>query len=132
VPVLKGYAATLPSPDGRFALGYAGGQRAIFLCAIDVGSCQPTPTLNPAADEPLGWSPDGRSLFVITVGEDKREAFARVDVSTGRRETLARLDSGDPTGSFGFGWASITPDGRYYAYSFGRSLSDLYLVKGLR
>ena len=132
VPVLKGYAATLPSPDGRFVLGYAAGQRGIFLCAIDGGSCRPIPGLKPEADEPLRWSPDGRSLFVIAAGEDKREAFARIDLSTGRRETLATLDPGDPIGSFGFGWASITPDGRFYAYSFGWSLSDLYLVKGLR
>lgn len=25
-----------------------------------------------------------------------------------------------------------TPDGRYYAYHYGRSLSDLYVVSGLR
>jgi hypothetical protein len=26
----------------------------------------------------------------------------------------------------------ITPDGKYYAYSFQRLLSDLYLIEGLR
>jgi hypothetical protein len=28
--------------------------------------------------------------------------------------------------------AALTPDGRYYAYSYLRVLSDLFLVEGLR
>ena len=35
-------------------------------------------------------------------------------------------------GVVGINTVAVTPDGRAYAYSFARLLSDLYVVSGLR
>jgi hypothetical protein len=61
----------------------------------------------------------------------------RLELSTGRRMLLHTLASPDragasPPGSGARQAIRVTPDGKYYAYSFIRSLSDLYLVDGLK
>jgi hypothetical protein len=58
----------------------------------------------------------------------------RVDVATGRREPWLDTSPSDPAGvdtSFWTGTA-LTPDGRFYVYAYVRTLSDLFLVEGLR
>jgi hypothetical protein len=58
----------------------------------------------------------------------------RVGVATGRREAWLDTSPPDPAGvepANAMG-AVLTPDGRYYAYGYARTLSDLFLVEGLR
>jgi hypothetical protein len=38
----------------------------------------------------------------------------------------------DPAGLIGFPTAQITPDGAAYAFSYARSVNDLYLAEGIR
>jgi hypothetical protein len=54
-------------------------------------------------------------------------------MTIGRREAWLDTSPPDPTGVDRVGWALavLTPDGRYYAYSYLRTLSDLVLVEGL-
>jgi hypothetical protein len=94
----------------------------MLLCALDGGGCR---TLSELWDEPLRWSPDGRSVLVASCHDARRATVTRVDVSTGSREPVRTLAPADPTGVFGCCWMAISADGRDYAYSFGRSLSDL-------
>jgi len=56
----------------------------------------------------------------------------RVEVSTGRQKLVRSLVIPDPAGVRTPNRVSITPDGKYYAYSFERVLSNLYLVEGLK
>jgi hypothetical protein len=128
-PILDGYYGVLPSPDGRTVLARKEGEGPLILCTVDGGGCREVPALG---HEPLRWSPDGRSLLVATYHEERSVTVTRIDISTGRREPVRTLGPADPTGVFGCCWMGISQDGRSYAYSFGRSLSDLYLVKGLR
>jgi len=56
----------------------------------------------------------------------------RVELSSGRQTLVRSLVIPDPAGVRTPEWVSATPDGKYYAYSFERVLSDLYLVEGLK
>jgi hypothetical protein len=58
----------------------------------------------------------------------------RVEVATGRREPWLDTSPPDPAGvaRIAFNGAALTPDGRYYAYSYLRTLTYLFLAEGLR
>ena len=54
-----------------------------------------------------------------------------VDLGSGAREAVMEISAPDPAGVGRTMPPVVTPDGRYYAYSVHRVLSDLYLVHGL-
>jgi hypothetical protein len=54
-----------------------------------------------------------------------------VDLATGRREPFKKIGPSDPAGALLVD-AMLSPDGKYYAYSYFNGLSQLYLVEGLR
>jgi serine/threonine protein kinase len=79
----------------------------------------------------LRWASNGKTIFV---GNPKDHGFRifRLDLSTGRRELWRDITPSDPAGIFGNLSVVITPDGKAYAYSLPRLMSDLYLVEGLK
>jgi hypothetical protein len=83
------------------------------------------------ADRLTQWSSDGRYLYVTRQGQSAARVD-RVEIATGRRTLWKEITLADRAGITGVGPVVITPDGKYYAYRYGRSLSDLYLVEGLR
>jgi Tol biopolymer transport system component len=79
----------------------------------------------------ITWSADGRSAYVYH--DDKTSApVYRLDVATGKRELVMTLGPNDSAGVTAIQNLRITPDGKSYAYSFSRELSDLFLVDGAR
>jgi hypothetical protein len=56
----------------------------------------------------------------------------RIDLASGRRELWRTIAPADAAGVFSITSFVLTPDGRSYAYSFSRVLSDLYVVDGVR
>jgi Tol biopolymer transport system component len=115
------------SPDGRTAVARLQSERVLFSLAG--GQPRPCPGIEPE-DRLIRWGADGRSLLVR---QDKRLAIQvyRLELATGRRTLLWELTPRDPSGVF-LENVFLTPDGKSYAYSFLRSLSDLYLVDGLK
>jgi eukaryotic-like serine/threonine-protein kinase len=126
-----GYAgARVVSPDGqRILLARPDRKPPYSLFTIDGGAEEPVPALT-GEDRPLAWSADGRS--VIVRGRATPVAVDRVDLATGTRERLYAIAPADGAGAGHVGWLAVTPDGQHYAYSFHRTLSDLYVVEGLR
>jgi hypothetical protein len=55
-----------------------------------------------------------------------------LDLATGQRRLYREMKPADPSGVLGVGPVCLSPDGEAYLYSFTRSLSDLYLARGLR
>jgi hypothetical protein len=51
---------------------------------------------------------------------------------TGEKKLWKELVPADRAGVYNVNMFDITPDERWYAYSYVRDLSDLYLVEGLR
>ena len=83
-------------------------------------------------DRPLGWSTEGKWLFVRRRGDEGRVAIIeRLEVATGRRSRWKELRPME-SGVFGINGVVITPDGSGYAYTFSSALGTLYLVEGLK
>ena len=81
-------------------------------------------------DRPLGWTPDGRQLWVFRRGEIPASVY-RLDLVRNTRQLWKRLLSRDAVGVSSIDFC-MTPTGNSYFYSYERVLSDLYVVSGLR
>jgi Tol biopolymer transport system component len=115
------------SPDGK-AVAVRGPDDRLYLYPLEGGEPTPLPGLT-TLDRPIGWTNDGR-LYVF-----RREAPARVyryDLKTGQKELWKELMPRDGAGVSEIARAVPTPDGKAYAYAYIRTLSDLYLVEGLK
>ncbi|MGB7866379.1 MAG: hypothetical protein WCF74_23510, partial [Candidatus Sulfotelmatobacter sp.] len=58
--------------------------------------------------------------------------ITRVELATGKREPFKEIVPADPAGAQSIPYIKFSADGKSYAYSMGRQLSDLYVVDGLR
>lgn len=117
------------TPDGSIIAGI-GVDHKVYLYSVNGGEPRPVPGVEP--DEvPTAWSGDGRSIFVFRVGQVPARVF-QVDVATGKRTLWKTIDPVDAAGISTIGGLMITPDGKSYVYSYIRTLSDLYLVEGLK
>jgi len=56
----------------------------------------------------------------------------RVDVATGQRTFWKSVEPADPAGIDTIGRVLVSADGKSYVYGYNRTLSDLYLVQGLK
>jgi hypothetical protein len=116
------------SPDGKLlcAVG-ADGRWALF--PVDGGEPRALPFLKP--DEVvLCFDSTGQGLFGAEQGLPVR--INHVDLATGKRTLWKEIALPDPTGVEELRRIQITPDGKYYCYTFMRSLSRLYVIEGLR
>jgi eukaryotic-like serine/threonine-protein kinase len=117
------------SPDGK-SIAANGPDGKLALYPVEPGQPRPMPGVVPE-DQPVRWSVDGRSLFVLSPGETSARV-SLLDIATGQRTLWKELRPPDPAGVLSVGPIVMTPDGKSYVYSYRRSLKDLYLVKGLR
>jgi hypothetical protein len=56
----------------------------------------------------------------------------RLELATGHKQLWKQLMPSDTAGITDIGPILITPDAKAYVYEYGRTLSDLYLVDGLK
>ena len=82
-------------------------------------------------EEPLQWRDGGRALLVWNPRSFPVKVD-RVDLKTGERTLYRELNPHDHAGTHDFNGPRFTPDGHSYIYGYYRTLSDLYLVEGLR
>ena len=100
---------------------------------MDASSAHYTPTeirQNGAKQLAIAWTDGGRGLLVRAQGELPSRVY-RLDVGTGRRELWKELMPSDPAGVLEILGVLCTPDTRFYAYTYARALTELYLVEGL-
>jgi Tol biopolymer transport system component len=116
------------SADGK-TVAVVGPDRKHFVYPLEGGEPSPIPGLA-AEDRPVGWTADGRSLYVIAAGLPAR--VFRVDPLTGRKELWKDLSPADAAGVYAIAPPRIVGDGRAYVYSYNRILSDLFLAEGVR
>ena len=123
------FESHLVSPDGKFifARDTDGNGRAY---PIGGGESRTLPGWLPE-DAWITWSADGRSAYVYH-NEKTVAPVYRLDVATGKRQLITTLAPSDPAGVTSVLKVRMTPDGKSYAYSFYRELSDLFLVEGVR
>ena len=78
----------------------------------------------------IGWAGDGRHLFLYRLG-DVPERVQRLDIDTAKMEVWKELTLEDLAGLIRIHPVILTPDGRSWAFSYTRVISDLYVVEGL-
>jgi Tol biopolymer transport system component len=122
------YSAMI-TPDQMSVLA-GSSDSGLSLYPVAGGSSVRVPALQPQ-DIPLQWTADGRGIYVAQGRQSPVHIF-RVDLKTGERTLWKEIAPSDPSGIAGLIAVLITPDGQYYAYTYRRVLSDLYLVPGLR
>jgi hypothetical protein len=121
------------SPDGAFLAGI-GRHGGILILPLAGG--EPRRIADTAADLdmpalPVGWTSDGRHLFIHRQGEVP-DKVQKLDIATGRLEPWRELTLEDPAGLTRINPVRVAPDGRSWAYTYGRVLSNLYVVEGLK
>jgi hypothetical protein len=78
----------------------------------------------------LGFADDENTAFVGPSGNPGR--YYRLDLRTFEAALWREVTPPDIAGVRAVQPVLITPDGKYYVYTFRRTLSDLYLARGLR
>ena len=117
------------SPDGAwFAAMDSQGQ--VSLYPTETGEPRPIPGLSPG-DIPLRWSADETALFMLRKNALPVRIF-RVNVATGRSEQWKEIQPADPAGIAELYSLQLAADETTYYYSYIRTLSDLYVIGGLR
>src|SRR5262249_12926865 len=118
------------TPDGRFLVTRYS-DRSVKLLPVDGG--QPLPVRGvEGADIFLRFSNDAKYLFVYTTESPVLLKIWKIDIASGRREFLKAVGPPDPAGVYVTLKLTLGPDLRSYAYIYGRRLSTLYEVEGLR
>lgn len=125
----------LVSPDGRHASALKGGH-GYRIYPLDGAAALDMMGLRPG-EEPIQWSSDNRTLFVLgaddAVGLDLPLARVyRLDPFTGRRELFREIPQVDPAAGGGVGRIRVSADERTIVYTRYRFPSELFLIEGLR
>jgi serine/threonine protein kinase/Tol biopolymer transport system component len=125
----EGVTGSLVSPDGKYLLG-VDSQRQRWLFPLGGGEAQ---KLN------FNFSPDERGVMFFDKGKSlliRNRSIpvkvTRLDLATGRREPFKEIVPADPAGVQSIPLLLFSADGKSYAYSSLRVLSDLYVVDGLK
>ena len=124
----EGAWARAISPDGSRLAGSSPSGLSVFV--LDPPEARPVPGSLPS-DRIAGWCADGRALWVLQQ-DGPAATIVRLDLATGERRPWRRLRPPDETGLQPIAEVRVTPDGRFYTYSYERVLSELFLVGGLR
>jgi eukaryotic-like serine/threonine-protein kinase len=117
------------SADDKF-VAVIGPDRKRYLYPLEGGEPQAIPGLAPG-ETPAGWTADGRFLYIVR----RRDVPARVsklDIATGEKEPWKEFMPGDGAGIQDISPVIPTPDGQSYVYGYARTLSDMYVVEGMK
>jgi hypothetical protein len=95
---------------------------------VDGGEPEPIAGLEDN-EYPVQWTEDD-ALYVRKGGIPAK--ITRIDVVSGERSAWKEIAPSDPAGVWSMVRVMMTRDGESYAYGFSRSLSELYLVEGLK
>ncbi|HEX6880908.1 MAG TPA: protein kinase [Terriglobales bacterium] len=117
------------SPDSSL-VATTDADRNGFLYPVSGGSVKPISGFR-NGERVITFSSDGGSIYVYHPGELPARVY-RVDLRTGQRTLWKELMPSDPAGVETIGPILMTPDAKTCVYGYQRTLSDLYLVDGLK
>ncbi|HEY2796749.1 MAG TPA: protein kinase [Thermoanaerobaculia bacterium] len=125
-----GFGSRPISPDGQWIVAYGEWSEDVFVVPVSGG--EPRTIAHSKDLDILQWSPDGKSLYAA-IGGSIPAQLMRVDIATGKREPWKDVAPPDLSGLIEISPVCVTPDGKSYAYGYGRAAtSDLYLIEGLK
>jgi len=127
----EGVSGVVISPDGKnVAVRGPDGKRGIW--ALEGGGFRPIPGIESNYNV-IGWTPDGQSVYVAPVQPNpKSQKVSRVNVLTGKMEPWKTF--GEEMGGRISSVAAphLSSDGNGYAYLYVQTLSEAYVVTGLK
>ena len=115
------------SPDGRFVV-LQDATGTPMRWPVDGGEPLPIPGWVDG-EQPLAFTQDGAGLFVSRAGIPVE--IERLDLADGKRIPWKTVAPSDAAG-LRIVAPTITPDGKHWALSTSKLLTDLFVVKGLR
>jgi eukaryotic-like serine/threonine-protein kinase len=126
----EGVSGWIVTNDGQSLLTY---DRTHHITLYPIAGGDPRKlSFTTGPDEiPLRCLSDGKSLLLRTRGGIP-VVITRVDMATGQRQVWKQIAPADPAGVQRIPDIKFSADGKAYAYSLGRSLSDLYVADGLK
>jgi len=124
-----GTAGLLVTPDSKFLLA-TDGERKRWLYPLAGGEPVPFSVNLDADDLVVRFDPDGKSILVRHRGVPAK--IERFFLNSGQREPVRQISPSDPAGVQDIINVRFSADGKSYAYSYLRSLSDLWVVDGLK
>ena len=126
----EGIRATLVSPDGLEIAGSSLEGLHLIYRADGEGRARSIQGAEPG-DFLVQWSADGKSILVRG-SEERPLTLYRIDLASGSRERWKELAPPDLAGFLEYHTgptaARVTPDGRFYAYTFFTDLERLTLT----
>jgi Tol biopolymer transport system component len=124
----EGTVGRFITPDGKWLLA-RDAKTQHWLYPIAGGESQRF-NYDPKPDEiVMGFTQDGKNLLVST--RTVPTQIFRVDIAAGKHELWKEIAPADPAGVQSIVSLNLSADGKSYAYSVHRILSDLYVVDGL-
>jgi hypothetical protein len=129
-PVTPEGIAARPSPISPDEKWVVGGRESL-LYPVEGGAPRTIAGMRPG-EVTLGWDASGNSLYVGgTTGPPPMETF-RIDLATGKRVSWVRFLGPEDRAGVQIGYRTIGLDDHTYAYTYSRTLSELFLARGLR
>jgi hypothetical protein len=95
------------------------------------GPLQPLPGLQ-RTHVPIGWSDDGKALFVVERAPEFPVRVARFELATGRLTPWAEVGPAGDAATRSSHTGQLGADGKAWVLGYVQLFSDLYLVEGLR
>jgi Tol biopolymer transport system component len=121
------YFAVAPDGSAVAAGGDTGPPLTVY--PIGHGTARRVPGAKPN-EQAVYWAND--DTLYVTNGGRFPLAIDALDLATGRRRPWRTLAPADPAGTEKVNEFAIAPEAGAHAYTFNRTLSDVYLVQGLR
>jgi Tol biopolymer transport system component len=125
----EGTAGYLVTRDGKYVLA-RDAKHQMLLYPIAGGDPEKLSFALGADELTVDFSADGKSILVASPGVPMK--IGRVDLATGHREPWKEIAPADPAGAQSITNIRFSADGKAYAYSTLRLLSDLYVVDGMK
>ncbi len=127
----EGVVGVIPAPDGRStAVLSPDGKWGVW--PLDGSGLRPIPGLD-SNYHVSGWSPDGSSVFAVpTLQRDKTGKVYRANVATGKMDLSKTIGQDLAAGTVSMGGTYMSPEGGSYAYRYQQTLSQVYVVRGMK
>jgi len=131
-------SSPLVSPDGRWIATEKDTGEEVALLVFTADGAPVHRVAIERGDALIRWGEESRSVFVRQ-RRGMTMVISRLELPSGRRQVWREINSQDPAGllrgtGLGSGsfYVNITPDGKFFVSTYTRSISDLYLVEGLK
>jgi WD40 repeat protein len=127
----EGVAGVEPSPDGRSTV-VTGLDGKWGIWPLDGNGLRPIPGLD-ANYRVRGWSSDGTSVLALSARQrEKVGNIYSVNTVTGKTELVRSFGEGLTAGALSVGGSYLSGDDGAYVYLYTQTLSQVYVVRGMK